>query len=542
MTRNEHIKKYLSYGWCLVPVVKGEKRPAVISWKEYQTRKPTNEELQKWFSDPDVGVGLITGKISGVTVIDEDSYKKEGNSSLGLTSPLIVNTGSGGRHLYFKYKEGSTNSVNAELAVDVRSQGGFVVLPPTLHPTGKNYEWATELPEVLDLPEFVEPETGGWRKVGGHGESVDMSEYLNIGKGSRDDSLLRAGLKLANRFSPEEVYPLLVAVNNSYIPPLPQADLDRIFRQATTFVDNHPKTSPESHEAPSEDLRLMSFSESESRYQSLMKRFGEGVTTGFATIDAFFKFIPTQLYVVAAATHVGKTTLILNMAARMAECDKKVVIASLEQNVFIVPLLQKLSLTPEKLNNIQIIAPMTMPTTGNFIELFKDVVDKPDVLFVDHLHYFKRGNRGATEEIDRLMVELQMMANKLEIPVVVVSHLRKLNDKPVKGKSVMPGMDDLKDSSSLSQIPGVVILLHRDKNKEEHVKLEDSYLSRRGTMIIAKNRVQGKTGFLSYYLDKRGQMLFDNEMQTAITKTEPTLYDKQPYYSGDGADQILDAD
>lgn len=541
MTRNEHIKKYLSYGWCLVPVVKGEKRPAV-NWKEYQDRKPTNEELQRWFSDPEVGVGLVTGKISGVTVIDEDSYKKNGDTSLNLSSPLVVNTGSGGRHLYFKYKEGTNNSVNADIAVDVRSQGGFVVLPPTLHPSGKNYEWATELPDMLNLPEFVEPEVGGWRKLGGGGEKVDMSEYLNIGKGSRDDSLLRAGLKLANKFTPEEVYPLLVAINNSYQPPLPQSDLDRIFRQATTFVDNHPKTTAETREAPSEDLRLMSFTESDNRYRELMKKFGEGVTTGFSTIDAYFKFIPTQLYVVAAATHVGKTTLILNMAARMAECDKKVVIASLEQNVFIVPLLQKLALTQEKLSNIQIVAPMTMPTPSNFIELFKDVKDKPDVLFVDHLHYFKRGTRGATEEIDRLMVELQMMANKLEIPVVVVSHLRKLNDRPVKGKSVMPAMDDLKDSSSLSQIPGVVLLLHRDRNKDEHVKLEDSYLSRRGTLIIAKNRVQGKTGFLSYYLDKKGQMLFDDEARMAIKKDEPTLYDKQPYYSGDGADQILDSD
>lgn len=541
MTRNEHIKKYLSYGWCLVPVVKGEKRPAV-NWKEYQDRKPTNEELQRWFSDPEVGVGLVTGKISGVTVIDEDSYKKNGDTSLNLSSPLVVNTGSGGRHLYFKYKEGTNNSVNADIAVDVRSQGGFVVLPPTLHPSEKNYEWATELPDMLNLPEFVEPEVGGWRKLGGGGEKVDMSEYLNIGKGSRDDSLLRAGLKLANKFTPEEVYPLLVAINNSYQPPLPQSDLDRIFRQATTFVDNHPKTTAETREAPSEDLRLMSFTESDNRYRELMKKFGEGVTTGFSTIDAYFKFIPTQLYVVAAATHVGKTTLILNMAARMAECDKKVVIASLEQNVFIVPLLQKLALTQEKLSNIQIVAPMTMPTPSNFIELFKDVKDKPDVLFVDHLHYFKRGTRGATEEIDRLMVELQMMANKLEIPVVVVSHLRKLNDRPVKGKSVMPAMDDLKDSSSLSQIPGVVLLLHRDRNKDEHVKLEDSYLSRRGTLIIAKNRVQGKTGFLSYYLDKKGQMLFDDEARMAIKKDEPTLYDKQPYYSGDGADQILDSD
>lgn len=540
MTRNDHIKKYLSWGWCIIPVVKGEKRPAV-NWKEYQNRKPTNEELQKWFSDPDVGVGLVTGKISGVTVIDEDTYKGKENSLLGLDSPVVVNTGGGGRHLFFKYKEGTKNSVNAEMATDIRSEGGFTVLPPTLHPSGKTYEWATELPDVLVLPEFVEPLADGWRKVGGQGEKVDMSEYLNVGKGSRDDSLLRAGLKLANKFTPEEMYPLLVAVNNTYAPPLPQSDLDRIFRQATTFVDNHPKTNPGHEIEPSEDLSLMSFQSSIVRYNQLMEKFGEGVTTGFASLDEFFKFIPTQLYVIAAATHVGKTTFLLNMASRIAECGKKVVIASLEQNVFIVPLLQKIALTQETLNNIQLIAPMSMPTTSDFVKLF-ETAPKPDVLFVDHLHYFKRGTRGATEEIDKLVVELQMMANKLEIPVVVVSHLRKLNAKAVKGVSPMPGMDDLKDSSSLSQIPGVVLLLHREKNTEEHMKQEDSYLSRQGVLIIAKNRVQGKTGFANYFLHENGKMMFHEENATAIRKHEPTLYDKQPYYTADGTDQLLDAD
>jgi RecA-family ATPase len=223
----------------------------------------------------------------------------------------------------------------------------------------------------------------------------------------------------------------------------------------------------------------------------------------------------------------------LNMAARIATCGYKVAIASLEQNVFIVPILEKLALDKNDLNNIKIIAPMSMPTPGSFIKLFEEGDYKPDVLFVDHLHYFKRGNRGATEEIDKLVVELQMMANKLEIPVVVASHLRKLNEKG-KGK---PTLDDLKDSSSLSQIPGVVLLLHRDKNKDENMQSEGSYLSRRGSLLVAKNRVQGKTGIINYTLEKNSKMNFDKETETSIKKYGI----ETPAIDRDASDDILDS-
>ena len=102
MKRNELLRKYYyDYGWVIVPVKKGEKRPALPEWKSYQDKKPSVSDVRGWFKDPEVGVGLITGKQSGVIVVDEDSYKDKG-IKVQLDSPLIVRTGGGGRHFYFK--------------------------------------------------------------------------------------------------------------------------------------------------------------------------------------------------------------------------------------------------------------------------------------------------------------------------------------------------------------------------------------------------------------------------------------------------------
>ena len=51
-------------------------------------------------------------------------------------------SGSGGRHLYFRYPAGfAMPTVKTAIGVDIRGQGGFIVLPPSMHNNGRAYEW-----------------------------------------------------------------------------------------------------------------------------------------------------------------------------------------------------------------------------------------------------------------------------------------------------------------------------------------------------------------------------------------------------------------
>lgn len=149
-------KKYVDKGWPVFPVIltldgegKVSKKPAV-AWREYQERLPNMEELHQWF-DPGKynGIGLATGKLSQVIVVDSDTITDT------LDSPFVVKTISGGHHYYFRWTREMRNDVKIEgQKLDFRGDGGFVVLPPSALGEQK-YIWekATDLTNLKPLPD-----------------------------------------------------------------------------------------------------------------------------------------------------------------------------------------------------------------------------------------------------------------------------------------------------------------------------------------------------------------------------------------------------
>jgi len=66
-------RKYAEIGYSVIPV-KPDKRPYLSAWKPYQTEKADADQIKKWWSHwPKANIGIITGKISGLTVVDTDS-------------------------------------------------------------------------------------------------------------------------------------------------------------------------------------------------------------------------------------------------------------------------------------------------------------------------------------------------------------------------------------------------------------------------------------------------------------------------------------
>ncbi|WP_395664709.1 DUF3631 domain-containing protein [Methylocella sp.] len=126
-----------------------EKRPAV-KWKELQGRRATDDELRRWKPMFAGGVGFITGEISGSVVVETDG--PEGEALLReferLCGPLPptrrVRSGSGrGVHHHFRHPgagEHIRTVANPLIKVDVKGDGGFCVLPPSLHKSGGRYE------------------------------------------------------------------------------------------------------------------------------------------------------------------------------------------------------------------------------------------------------------------------------------------------------------------------------------------------------------------------------------------------------------------
>jgi putative DNA primase/helicase len=142
--------------WCPIPIKERSKEPNLLELQPYLSRRPTREELGAWAWS---GVGIVTGELSGVLVLDVDG--PEGEAELrkhGHPATPMVRTASGGLHLYFKHPARPVKtSIRVAPGLDVKASGGYVVAPPSLGPNGKPYEWIVppEEAELADPPEWL---------------------------------------------------------------------------------------------------------------------------------------------------------------------------------------------------------------------------------------------------------------------------------------------------------------------------------------------------------------------------------------------------
>ncbi|MBM3495189.1 MAG: hypothetical protein FJX72_12840 [Armatimonadetes bacterium] len=149
-------RRALDRKWVLTPL--NGKVPVLKGW---QSSKPASfAEVQGWVAKGH-NLGLRTGSVSGVIVIDDDSTDGSASATLGLPKTVTVVTGSGKRHYYFKapnFKVGNSVKSLAD-GIDVRGDGGQVVFVGSLHPdTHRPYAWAPGLsPDEVALAKLPAP-------------------------------------------------------------------------------------------------------------------------------------------------------------------------------------------------------------------------------------------------------------------------------------------------------------------------------------------------------------------------------------------------
>jgi Bifunctional DNA primase/polymerase, N-terminal len=143
----------------VVPMDPIEKHPAGL-WKHLQKQRVTENDLHRWRWKFRHGVGCITGAISNLIVLDTDG--PEGEEVLReferLHGPLpvtrTIRSGSGrGLHRHFAHPGHRVKTIaHRSIKLDVKGDGGFVVLPPTAHESGGRYELIGDMMEVAPWP------------------------------------------------------------------------------------------------------------------------------------------------------------------------------------------------------------------------------------------------------------------------------------------------------------------------------------------------------------------------------------------------------
>ncbi|MDP8237679.1 MAG: bifunctional DNA primase/polymerase [Candidatus Hatepunaea meridiana] len=175
--------KYASYGWAVFPVHSirdGKctcgKSNCTSPGKHPLTRHgfhdaATDSEIiyHWWKKNPWANIAIATGEISGrLMVIDIDRKPdrmvngEETWEEIEQDCPATVEvlTGGGGRHLYFIYPDhvdlkSGTNVLGP--GVDIRADGGYVLAPPSLHASGRRYEWEASGDPIEGVPVALAP-------------------------------------------------------------------------------------------------------------------------------------------------------------------------------------------------------------------------------------------------------------------------------------------------------------------------------------------------------------------------------------------------
>ncbi len=135
----------------------------LVKWGEFQDRLPTRDEVCSWWHPrrwPEANIGLATGRLSGLTVIDLDGSAARAEAErLGLEHGPSATTGRvGGLHRYHAYRPDAPTIFAKTNGIDFRGHGGYALLPPSRHRSGATYTWQVALGAVPlpTLPRWID--------------------------------------------------------------------------------------------------------------------------------------------------------------------------------------------------------------------------------------------------------------------------------------------------------------------------------------------------------------------------------------------------
>lgn len=215
---------YLLRGFSVIPT---EGKVPLIKWQKYTRERPTEKDIEEWWNlYPEANVGIVTGEISGIIVLDVDSIDGERFlKDKHIPETLKASTGKG-FHLYFKHPGFQVqNMVRKVPGVDIRGDGGFVVAPPSKHESGATYKWLVETDKIAEAPEWLIGLIERKPTVLPARPNKLSSVLDGVPEGQRDNALFRYACRLrAKNLDYEEAKRLVLEAAENCDPPFPQKD------------------------------------------------------------------------------------------------------------------------------------------------------------------------------------------------------------------------------------------------------------------------------------------------------------------------------
>lgn len=498
---------YTSLGFSVMPLgtiikdVSGKKiiQYPATGWKRYQTEIASREEVSSWNCK---NLGIVTGKISGLFVLDTDLYKKtfdhELLKSFNLPITPVQETASGGRQYFFRLPDGMfiKNDVcigTEDSGIDIRGDGGMVIVPPSKTPYGE-YRWLvspTDEP-LADIPPKLLELVASWP-----GDELKtkktLTELVGLREGGGRNNALASfiGKLLITMPSDDwdkEVLPMAQEVNRTYTPPLEDDELLSIYRSITK-IENGKRIKLNT----SNGTETAQFNPSLTHADLITKEF----PPARYTIEPFFE--QGTMNMLSAPPNTWKSWLLFLFAGSIVSGS----------SVF-----DKFKVGKA---NVMIVNEEDSP------RLIQDRLKHLNIVDTSLSIYYRiaQGAKLKKDFVDDLIKE----AKEKSIGVIMFDSLRSIHEADENDSTAMQGVMDLLKKIARENI--TVIFTHHHRKKAMFAKNDDSESSRGSSAInaaisghISLEEVNNKEGekylILKHLKSKVGEKLqpFDVGVQT----------------------------
>lgn len=537
---HEWAKKYRAIGWNVIPLYNNTKAPSAINWKEYQFRLSTDEEFEKWFSDPSVtGLGLITGKLSGIVVLDEDIYK-QGGKRVAVATGMMAETARKGKHHFFRYVEPIKSSGFREgINVEIKADGGFVVLPPSevvIEDQIKMYNWVDKcsLDELMEITEdMLTPFRGGGND---QGESVELMALVNAPLGTQHNNLRTFALAVLNRFKKKEwdIAAEVIRIQASkFDPPHPPERVEKMLRDCMQFIEANPKDVVES-EIEAEEVKAKTINDISRQRIEDRKLEAIAPSTGWPELDRLIKgFIPSHIYTFTGDTNVGKTAVSCNWAEALRRQKKKTLYIALEPDVNVVEYLASIrhrkqfsEVTDEDLfledEYIHILLQQDIRTVQDLIRFLKGMTERYDLIIIDHIGYFVHSERDYIQQQSNVIKQLKFLGAEQKSAIVMIAHLRKPGFQK-KSQDWVPNQNDISGSAAFKQDSTEVLIAYRPTKPNDRFSIE---FVDEGYLLVTKTKT-GPNGSMSLIFAEKSAKVWSREEAEASVEGQQFMIGRE---------------
>lgn len=231
----------------VIPIRKQDKKPLTNhGWKDASDDKVVLQEWNRLF--PNCNIGIPTGTINNIFVVDVDG--EIGTQSLialeniygKLDAPTVI-TGKG-KHLYFKMPENidikcSTSKIAPH--IDIRGNGGYVVVPPSIHENGNCYKWVN-FDFSQDFPTAPQWLVDLITNPSENNIDLLLEEIATAPEGTRNNTLISSTVRICNSANKQFLNISEVKgdiINAALESGLPKAEAIRTVNNGIKFSETH---------------------------------------------------------------------------------------------------------------------------------------------------------------------------------------------------------------------------------------------------------------------------------------------------------------